>query len=554
VRARRTTPFDYDFAGLVVDEITLVDLYSVAPVSATTYPHFGNKTTIHTITMANAESTSVRLRELNCLAGRKLPVYSGSTFSGALNAAGQVVSGSIYVTSKIVDILAAVTTDPRIGNRAISDLDMAQIWSVQVALDAWNAQCGQFNHTFDSDGLSFEETLNTIANAAFCVAYRQSGKIRLALDRPQSTSVALFTHRNKKPPSEKAERITRKFANDSEYDGVELMYQDPQTEKQETIRLPLGGGYTKLKRVEVPGIRSYEQAWLRANRELNRLIYQRITIETEVTTDARALLPNARVDIVDNTRFKSFDGEVVGQSGLTVTLSRDVTFIPATAHSTVLMKRDGSLQSIACTAGPAANQVVLATTPAEALDIYRTENLWIAEGDSITAYAESYHKLFFDTVRDKWYGANIASDGSVHFTATQRLTLLLKTIAGAVRNGWRPIVSYFMGANGIPTNSEVTAYSTAVRGAGAKLVMCTLLPKGSDSTWETNRNTYNAWLRANPSLYDGLADFGADATMGAFGSPTFYAGTYWIDTIHPNAAGNALLEPIARAAVLPLGL
>lgn len=192
---------------------------------------------------------------------------------------------------------------------------------------------------------------------------------------------------------------------------------------------------------------------------------------------------------------------------------------------------------------------------AKGVDIYQPENLWIAEGDSITAYAESYQKLFFDTLRDKWYGANIAQDGSVHFSAATRLPLLLKTITGCIRNGGRPIVSYFMGANGIPTQQNIIDYSAAVRGAGAKLVMCTILPKGSDATWETNRNAYNAWLRATPSLYDGLADFGDTATtMGQFGSPTTYAGTYWIDTIHPNAAGEALLEPAIRTAVLSVGI
>jgi hypothetical protein len=360
-RMRRTTPFDYDFGGAVVDEIKWVDLYSVSPV---TTPHFGNKTTIHTITQATSRATSVRRRELNCLASRLLPIYNGATFSGAFDADGRLASGTIAATSKVVDIIAAVAVDPKIGNRAITDVDMAQLWATQQTLDAWNAEAGQFNYTFDSDALSFEETVTTIANAAFCVAYRQNGQIRLALDRPQASSTALFTHRNKKPNSE---GITRKFASDAEYDGIEFVYRDPDTESNETIRLPLDGSYTKLKKFELSGIRSYAQAWLRANREYRKLIGQRLSIETETTTDARALLPNSRVDIVDNTRFKSYDGEVVAQSGLTLTLSRDVAFLPATPHSIVLMKRDGSLQSITCTEGTQANQVVLAALPAEAL-------------------------------------------------------------------------------------------------------------------------------------------------------------------------------------------
>jgi hypothetical protein len=361
VRARRTTPFDYDFNGFVQDEITWIDLYAVEPV---TKPHFGNKTIIHTVTRATPGATGLRRRQLNCLASRLLPTYNGAAFSGAFNAAGALASGTIHPTSRIVDILAAVTVDAAIGARPISDLDVAQVWSVQQALNAWNPQCGQFNYTFDSDELSYEETVNAIADAAFCKAYRQNGQIRLALDRPQAASVALFTHRSKRP---KSESITRRFVSESDYDGVELVYADPDSDTQETIRLPLDGSWTKLKRVEVTGIRSFEQAWLRANRELQRLRYERLTIETVVTTDARALLPNSRIDVVDNTRFKSFDGEVLAQSGLELTLSREVEFVPAAPHSIVLKKRDGGIQAIAVTAGPAANRVVLANPPAEAI-------------------------------------------------------------------------------------------------------------------------------------------------------------------------------------------
>ncbi len=361
VRARRVTPFDYDFGGSVSDEIKWADLYAVSPVDRI---HFGNKTTIHTITRATPRATAARQRQLNCLASRKLPsVSADGGASGAFDAEGRHISGTIAATSRIVDILAAVAADPRIGNGA-AQVDLVQIHGVQQQLDAWSPAAGQFNYTFDSDQTSFEETLTIIANAGFCIPYRQSGRIRLGFDRLQTSSSALFTHRNKRP---NAETITRSFSTDAEYDGVEFVYADPDTEQSETIKLPLDASATKYKRFEIPGIRSFGQAWYRANREYRKLLGQRLAIETECTTDARLLLPNSRIDIVDNTRFKSYDGEVIGQSGLVLTLSRDVAFTAGAAHSMLLMKRDGSLQSIACTAGAAPNQVVLANVPTEAI-------------------------------------------------------------------------------------------------------------------------------------------------------------------------------------------
>jgi len=362
VRMRRLSQYDYAFKGTIVDEIKWQDVYAVSPVDRA---EFGNKTTVHTITQATLRATTMKTRQLNCLASRRLPIYDGAGFSGAFDADGRHVAGSIAATSRLVDIIAAVAVDPLIGRRDLaSEVDMRQIWAVQQQLDAWRPDVGQFNFTFDSDNTSFEETVIMIANAGFCIAYRQSGKIRLALDRAQPASTALFTHRNKKPRSE---TITRAFANDADYDGVEFVYVDPDSLQSETITLPLDGSHTKAKKFEIPGIRSFAQAWLRANREYQKLLGQRITIETSTTSDARALLPNARVDIVDNTRFKSYDGEVVGQAGLELTLSQDVAFTPGLSHSIVLMRRDGSLESIVCHAGSAANRVVLQALPGEVL-------------------------------------------------------------------------------------------------------------------------------------------------------------------------------------------
>lgn len=360
VRARRTTQYDYDFEGTIVDEIKFADLYAVSPVSK---PNFGNLTTIHTVTRATTRATIVKNRELNCLASRLIPTYNGSAFSATMNPDGTVASGTLNASSRIFDVLCAVALDPKIGGRAVAELDLAQMWGVQMQLEAWNPACAQVNYTFDSDEMSFEETARIIANAGFCQAYRQSGRIRLAPDLPQSASVALFTHRNKQP---KGETVTRSFASDSEYDGVSFAYSDPDTESTETIELPLDGSAINPKKFEIPGIRSFTQAWLRAQREYRKLLYQRVVVETTCTTDARALLPNSRVDIVDNTRFRSYDGEVLAQEGMVLRLSQRVAFAAGQPHSIVLMRRDGTLQGIACTevAGDP-YRVVLAALPSE---------------------------------------------------------------------------------------------------------------------------------------------------------------------------------------------
>jgi len=403
VRMRRATPYDYAWGGTVMDEIKWSDLYSITPVSKM---HFGNKTTVHTVTQATTRATAVKTRQLNCIASRLLPTYNGSAASAAFDANGLHISGTISATSKLCDIIGAVSADPKIGNcNLATTIDMSQIWSVQQQLDAWNPVCGQFNYTFDSDNTSFEEALVLIANAGFCIAYRQNGKVRLAFDKLQTSSTALFTHRNKKP---KSETITRTFANDADYDGVEFVYVDPDSETSETISLPVDGSATKYKKFEIAGIRNFTQAWYRASREYAKLRGQRISIETTTTLDARSLLPNSRIDIVDNTRFKSFDGEVLNQSGLELTLSRNVEFTPSTSHSIMLMRRDGSLQSITCTAGSATNKVILTSLPTESI---------------VTQYGQSGIRTIFSFAADIARGAMAYLVQEVDITDPQYVTL-----------------------------------------------------------------------------------------------------------------------------------
>ena len=359
VRARRTTQYDSGFQGAIVDEIKWSDLYAISRVDRA---DFGNKTTVQTVMYATPRATSARSRQLNCWAFRRLPTYDGASWSGAFDADGRHVSGAIHATARASDIIGNMVMDRRIGNRPISDADMAQIYATQQLIEAWRPDCGEFNYTFDSKDASLEDMVGTVAQAVFCTAFRQAGKIRLFFDRPQTQPQTLFSHRNKRP---NAETFTRSFRNDSDYDGVELTYSDRLSTQPEKIRLPLDGSARHYKIVEMPGVTSYEQAWVQANRQYNRLLNQRVVVETEVTQIGRLVTPGSLVSVVDNTRFRSFDGNVIGQSGLTLKLSQPVDVEPTS--DIVLMRRDGSVESIPVTAGADRFHVVLARYPAQPL-------------------------------------------------------------------------------------------------------------------------------------------------------------------------------------------
>ena len=329
VRARRTSNHDYGFSGTVIDEIKYQDLYAVTPITVT---DFGNVTTVQVVSKATQRATSLKERKFNCNATRKLPTFNGTTFSGSFASDGSVASGTISATKSFIDILAAASIDSKIGQRVLAnDVDMAQIWGVRNTINTWNPLNIEFGYTLDSDNISFEETVRMIADSVFCIAYRQNGKIRFSFDNVQASSSALFTHRNKKPASD---TISRLFAADSEFNGIELTYNDNVSDAQETIKLPLSLTATNYKKIELTGVRNYAQAWFRANREYNKILLQRVSIETETTSDGRLLLPNQRIDIVDNTRFDSQDGEIIARG-----FNRPIGKHDPSAHAEIMALR-----------------------------------------------------------------------------------------------------------------------------------------------------------------------------------------------------------------------
>lgn len=100
--------------------------------------------------------------------------------------------------------------------------------------------------------------------------------------------------------------------------------------------------------------------------------------------------------------------------------------------------------------------------------------------------------------------------------------------------------------------AAIFAYTDALRAAGAKVVVTTILPGGSDPPQAANFNTHRAVV--NPLIraglgthFDALADFAANTTIGDNGDNL--SSTYYSDQIHLTSAGHLIALPIYAAAV-----
>jgi hypothetical protein len=377
VRAWRVTPSDLDFEGSVVDEVKWRDVYAMTRI---TEEHFGDVTTVHSKTYATDGALSIKNRKLNMLVTRKIPTrISGNTFTTELNA-----------STNVADILCFICLDPKIGNRSILEVDVDNIYDTVEDIKNYfgTDSAAEFNYTFDSENLSFEETISSIAQAIFCKAYRRGSQIKLTFEKLTDTSTILFNHRNKIPGSESR---TVRFGNQDGNDGIEFQYQSNEDDAIETIYIPSDKSAINPKKIESIGVRNYEQAFFHAWRAYNKVKYQNIAVDFEATAEANVLTIADRILVADNTRSGTQDGEIISQDGLILELSQPYQLDENKQYTIFLQHTDASVEPITISAGEDEYHVVLAHAPKQALSLntnhYAVATYQIVANDSTREHA-----------------------------------------------------------------------------------------------------------------------------------------------------------------------
>lgn len=382
VRVRRTTALDNVFEGQVVDEIKWRDCYGQAAVSKT---DFGDITTVQTQTYATEGALALKARKFNCLVTRKLPSRDGVYgFTTALTA-----------TRNAADIICAMALDPLIGrmaggniieNGGSGQVDVPQIFSeiADVVSHFGIDEAGFFDYTFDRADLSFDEMVQIAARTVFCEAFRRGSTLKLFFEKPRDDSALLFNHANKVPGQDTR---TYTFGTPEGNDGVALAYIDPVDDASVTFYAPQGDD-SALNAVEIDGlgIRSFEQAYLHAWRRWNKIQYRRFAESFEAMQEADLLVRYERILSVDTSRSAVLDGEVLDQSGLTLTLSQAAVLDGAEGYTCFLQLSTGLVEAIAVTQGASEYEVVLDSAPTSPLVVdddaaYRTGYVIVKDGD-----------------------------------------------------------------------------------------------------------------------------------------------------------------------------
>lgn len=187
----------------------------------------------------------------------------------------------------------------------------------------------------------------------------------------------------------------------------------------------------------------------------------------------------------------------------------------------------------------------------------QTEKCVFSEGDSITGLAPGGGAPKLSAQKTRYPTGNLALSGTgvVAMTTTRKATMRA-AVSAAVKIYKKVIVTIHMGANdmtgytGAAYYAATMPYVAELRALGAKVVICTVLPRNAQPTFNTNRDAYNTLLRAGVGVdFDGLIDY--DTTIMGLEATTANT-TYYGDGLHPTLAGQQLLEPVYTAVLRSL--
>ena len=335
VSVRRTSNTDKGFEGSVVDTIKWRDLYAISNISARSY---GDVTLVHTVTKATNAALKQKERKLNMLATR---LYNG------------------VASRNFADVVLSMHTDPYFGRRDLSTIDIDALYDVQQQiLDYFgDPRSIQVGYTFDNNSTTYEEALQTICNAVNVTPYQVGNVLYFFPELPQPVSAMQFGHMFKVPGSDKR---TRAFSPPKDYTGVQVKYYD---HDEESYLYITAGEETNVNKIDLDACQSKYLANIRARREYNKLLYQRVTHECDALSIALQAAPGMRVDMVDNTRVKQMDGVITDVDGLTLYLSDPVEFLSGYTYSITLTGRLGTLENVPVSAGEDEFSVVLQSMP-----------------------------------------------------------------------------------------------------------------------------------------------------------------------------------------------